>query len=215
MGQVYFWLVGVLMHNLSFFFIATLLLALTPGQDFIYIMVRSVSQGARAGVVAISGLMVGVTFHTVAAATGVAAILLTSAYAFTMIKLLGAAYLIYLGIQAFRQKGNLDIQKVRDKASDLKLFKEGVISSTLNPKLALFFMAFLPQFVSKGSDTFSQMLLLGLLFALISLPILITVAVLSAKFGNIITGNQSVARRVGKITGAVLIGLGLRLAFAK
>ena len=203
------------MHNLSFFFIATLLLALTPGQDFIYIMVRSVSQGARAGIIAISGLMLGVTFHTFAAATGVAAILLTSSYAFTLIKLAGASYLIYLGIQAFRQKGNLDIQKIRDKASDLKLFKEGVISSTLNPKLALFFMAFLPQFVSNGSDTFTQMLLLGLLFALISLPVLIAVAVLSAKFGNIITENQSVAKMIGKITGGVLIGLGLRLGFSE
>jgi len=203
------------MQNLSFFIIATLLLALTPGQDFIYIMVRSVSQGARAGVIAICGLMVGVTLHTFAAATGVAAILLTSSYAFTAIKLIGAAYLIYLGIQAFRQKGSLDIQKVRGKASDLKLFKEGVLSSILNPKLALFFMAFLPQFVSQGADPFSQMLLLGLLFAILSLPILIGVAVLSAKFGNIITGNQLVARVIGKITGVVLIGLGARLGLSE
>lgn len=203
------------MQNLSFFIIATLLLALTPGQDFIYIMVRSVSQGARAGIIAISGLMVGVTLHTFAAATGVAAILLTSSYAFTTIKLAGAAYLIYLGIQAFSQKGKLDIQKARDKASDFKLFKEGVLSSTLNPKLALFFMAFLPQFVSQGADTFTQMLLLGLLFAILSLPILIGVAVLSAKFGNIITGNQLVARMIGKVTGVVLIGLGFRLGLSE
>ena len=203
------------MQNLSLFIVATLLLAMTPGQDFIYVMIRSISQGARAGIIAIAGLMVGVTLHTFAAATGVAAILLTSSYAFTAIKLIGAAYLIYLGIQAFRQRGNLDIQKPRDKASDLKLFKEGILSSTLNPKLALFFMAFLPQFVSSGAEPFSQMLLLGLLFALLSLPILIAVAVLSAKFGNFITGNEIVARSIGRVTGVVLFGLGIRLALVE
>ena len=203
------------MHNLSLFIAASLLLAVTPGQDFIYIMVRSVAQGARAGFVAIAGLMVGVTFHTLAASTGVAAILLTSSYAFTAIKFIGAAYLIYLGVQAFLQKGNLDIQKPRDKASDLKLFKEGIISSTLNPKLALFFMAFLPQFIESGENTFQQMMLLGLLFAVLSLPILLGVALLSAKFGNFITGNEKVARTIGKVTGVVLVGLGIRLAMVE
>ncbi len=203
------------MENLSLFIVATLLLAMTPGQDFIYVMIRSVSQGARAGIIAIAGLMIGVTFHTVAAATGIAAILLTSSYAFMAIKFVGAAYLVYLGIQAFRQKGNLDINKPREKATDLKLFKEGILSSTLNPKLALFFMAFLPQFVSSGSNAFTQMLLLGVLFALLSLPILIAVAVLSARFGNFITGNETVAKSIGKVTGIVLVGLGIRLAMVE
>jgi threonine/homoserine/homoserine lactone efflux protein len=188
---------------------------MTPGQDFIYVMIRSISQGARAGIIAIVGLMTGIIFHTLAAATGVAALLLTSAYAFMAIKFIGAAYLIYIGIQAFRQKGNLDINKPRDKASNLKLLKEGMISSTLNPKLAIFFMAFLPQFVSSGADTFVEMIKLGLLFVLLSLPILITVAILSAKFGDFITGNKSVAQLIGKATGLVLIGLGLRLAMVE
>lgn len=203
------------MHNVSLFIAATLLLAITPGQDFIYVMIRSISQGARAGIIAIFGLMIGVLFHTLTAATGVAAILLTSSYAFLVLKLVGAAYLIYIGIQAFRQKGNLDINKPRAKASDLKLFKEGILSSTLNPKLAIFFMAFLPQFVSRGADAFLQMLLLGLLFAVLSLPILVTVAVLSSKFGDFITGNENVAQVIGKITGVVLIGLGIRLAMVE
>ncbi len=203
------------MHNLSLFVFATLLLAATPGQDFIYVMIRSISQGTRAGIIAIAGLMIGVTFHTIAAATGVAAILLTSSYAFTAVKIIGAMYLIYLGVQAFRQKGNLDINKPRDKASDLKLFKEGILSSTLNPKLAIFFMAFLPQFVASGEDTFYQMILLGLLFAILSLPILIAVAMLSSKFGNFITGNEGVAKSIGRITGVVLIGLGVRLAMVE
>jgi len=203
------------MENLSLFIVATLLLAMTPGQDFIYVMIRSISQGTRAGIIAIAGLMIGVTFHTLAAATGVAAILLTSSYAFMAVKFVGAAYLIYIGIQALRQKGNLDINKPRDKASNLKLLKEGMISSTLNPKLAIFFMAFLPQFVSSGANTFIEMIKLGLLFVLLSLPILITVAILSAKFGDFITGNKSVAQSIGKVTGVVLIGLGLRLAMVE
>ncbi len=203
------------MQNISLFIFATLLLAMTPGQDFIYVMIRSISQGTRAGIIAISGLMIGVTLHTLAAATGVAAILLTSSYAFMAVKLVGAVYLIYLGIQAFRQKGNLDINKPRDQASDFKLFKEGIISSVLNPKLAIFFMAFLPQFVENDADTFTEMIKLGLLFAILSLPILISVAMLSSKFGDFITGNEKVSRSIGKVTGIVLIGLGIRLALVE
>ena len=188
------------MQNLSLFVLATLLLAMTPGQDFIYLMTRSISQGVRAGFFAIAGLMIGVMLHTFAAATGVAALLLTSSYAFTAIKLVGAAYLIYLGIQAFRQKGKLEIKKIKDKASDMKLIKEGMLSSTLNPKLALFFMAFLPQFVKTDSNSFTNMLLLGLLFVLLSLPILIGVVVLSAKFGNLLTKNTTVSQSIGKVS---------------
>ncbi len=203
------------MENINLFIVATLLLAMTPGQDFIYVMVRSISQGTRAGIIAIAGLMVGVIFHTLAAATGVAAILLTSSYAFIVIKIVGAIYLIYLGVQAIRQKGNLDIRKCRDKASNFKLFREGLLSAILNPKLALFFMAFLPQFVVVGEDTFFAMLKLGLLFAVLSLPILISVAVLSSKFGNLIIANKVVSQIIGKVTGFVLVGLGIRLAFVE
>ena len=201
------------MQNLPLFIGATLLLAITPGQDFIYVMIRSASQGIRVGFIAVTGLMIGVTFHTLAAATGVAAILLTSSYTFNVIKFLGAAYLIYLGIQAFRQKGKLEIKQKNDKAPDLKILKEGILSSILNPKLALFFMAFLPQFVSSGENAFNQMLTLGILFALLSLPILLAVALLSAKFGDLLTKNQAVSQSIGKVTGVVLIGLGIRLGF--
>ncbi len=207
------------MQNLPLFIGATLLLAMTPGQDFIYVMIRSASQGARVGFIAVAGLMIGVMLHTLAAATGVAAILLTSSYAFNAIKFLGAAYLIYLGIQSFRQKGKLQIRQKKDKASAIKILREGMLSSTLNPKLALFFMAFLPQFVSPDvsrngdGDAFSQMLMLGILFALLSLPILLAVAILSARFGNLLGKNQRVSQSIGKLTGLVLIGLGLRLGF--
>ena len=203
------------MQNLSLFVFATLLLAITPGQDFIYVMIRSVSQGAKAGIIAISGLMVGVMFHTIAAATGVAAILMTSSYAFLVIKIIGAMYLIYLGIQAIKQTGKLEIKKTKDIISKRQLFREGVLSSLFNPKLALFFMAFLPQFVADKSNAFIHMLTLGLLFALLSLPILISVAVLSEKFGNIIMTNKKISERIGKITGVVLIGLGIRLALTE
>lgn len=203
------------MQNLYLFIIATLLLAMTPGQDFIYVMVRSISQGARAGFIAIAGLMIGVMLHTLAAATGAAAILLTSAYAFTVIKILGALYLVYLGVQAFRQQGKLEIRKTNDKASDLKLLKEGMLSSTLNPKLALFFMAFLPQFVKADSHAFVNMVLLGLLFVLISLPILFSVVIFSAKFGNALTKNTTLSQSLGKMTGIILIGLGIRLGLVE
>ena len=203
------------MQNLSLFITATLVLAMTPGQDFIYVMVRSISQGIRAGFISIVGLFIGVMLHTLAAATGVAAILLTSSYAFTIIKIIGALYLIYLGIQAFRQQGRLEIKKTRDKASDLKLLKEGMLSSTLNPKLALFFMAFLPQFVKADEDAFTNMILLGLLFIVLSLPILIAVVLFSSKFGEVLSNNEKVSTIIGKTTGAILIGLGIRLGFVE
>lgn len=203
------------MQNISLFLFTSLLLAMTPGQDFIYIMIRSISQGVRAGFIAIAGLLIGVTFHTFAAATGVAAILLTSAYAFTAIKIIGAMYLVYLGLQAFRQQGKLEIKKTQDKATDFKLLKEGMLSSSLNPKLALFFMAFLPQFVRHDENAFSNMLILGMLFILVSLPILISVAYFSAKFGNILTKNKTISRSIGKVSGVILIGLGIRLALAE
>jgi len=202
------------MQNLSLFIFTSLLLALTPGQDFIYIMVRSISQGVRAGYIAIAGLLVGVMFHTFAAATGVAAILLTSSYAFIIIKIIGAIYLIYLGIESFRQKGTLEIKKTDHVVSDLKLLKDGMLSSTLNPKLALFFMAFLPQFVRHDSNAFYNMLLLGLLFILVSIPILFSVALFSAKFGNILIKNKTISNSIGKISGVILIGLGINLVFA-
>jgi len=202
------------MQNLSLFIFTSLLLALTPGQDFIYIMVRSISQGVRAGYIAIAGLLVGVMFHTFAAATGVAAILLTSSYAFIIIKIIGAIYLIYLGIESFRQKGTLEIKKTDHVVSDLKLLKDGMLSSTLNPKLALFFMAFLSQFVRHDSNAFYNMLLLGLLFILVSIPILFSVALFSAKFGNILIKNKTISNSIGKISGVILIGLGINLVFA-
>lgn len=203
------------MQNLPVFVGATLLLAMTPGQDFIYIMIRSASQGVRVGMIAIAGLMIGVMFHTLAAATGVAAILLASSYAFNVIKFLGAAYLIYLGIQAIRQKGKLEIKQRKDKASDLKILKEGMLSSILNPKLALFFMAFLPQFVSPDENAFTQMLLLGIFFGLLSLPILMSVALLSAKFGNFLINNQTVSQSIARVTGLVLIALGISLGLTE
>ncbi len=203
------------MQNVSLFVFTSLLLALTPGQDFIYIMIRSISQGVRAGFIAIAGLLLGVTFHTLAAATGIAAILLTSSYAFVFIKVVGAMYLIFLGVQAFRQQGKLEIKKTQDRASDLKLFKEGMLSSTLNPKLALFFMAFLPQFVSHDADAFQNMVILGLLFILVSLPILFSVAILSARFGNFLTKNKILSQSIGKISGVILVGLGIKLGFAE
>jgi len=203
------------MQNLSLFVVATLLLAATPGQDFIYVMVRSLSQGVQAGLIAISGLMVGVTMHAFAAATGIAALLLTSAVAFNVVKLAGAAYLVYIGIQSFRQKGKLEIRPGKDTISDRKLFRDGVFSAMLNPKLALFFMAFLPQFVAPGANPFTNMLKLDLLFQLLSLPILVSVAVVSGKFGDFLTGNSVFAKFVGRAAGAVLIALGLRLGMAE
>ena len=138
-------------HDLWAFFLASFLLWITPGPDNMYILARSVAQGRRAGLVSALGIGSGVLGHTLAAALGLSAILAASSWAFVAVKVAGAAYLIYLGIAALRRPRTPLVAPTLEIASGWRVYRQGVLSNILNPKVAVFFLAFLPQFVDPGS----------------------------------------------------------------
>jgi threonine/homoserine/homoserine lactone efflux protein len=201
-------------QNLYLFFIASLLLNLTPGNDMIYVISRSISQGARAGIISACGIFIGCFVHMTAAILGLSIIIAKSAFLFSVIKFIGAAYLIYLGIKTFTTTAdvNKNIEKF-SPANKLKLLKQGIITNALNPKVAIFFLSFLPQFVDTHSPLFRlQLFILGLWFAVQGTLILIAVAALTGRTSNLIKRNPKFWFIQQKITGSVLILLGIKIA---
>lgn len=200
-------------HDLALFILAGLLLNITPGPDTLYIVGRSAAQGARAGAVAALGIGAGCCIHTLAAAIGLSALLLTSATAFTVVKLAGAAYLVYIGITLLRSKVAAEIPRKEAAAPLRRVFLQGLLTNVLNPKVALFFVAFLPQFVVPDAPhQFAALFGLGLIFNLNGTIWNLLVAVLAARGRNVLT------RRTGKnwiarVTGGLVVVLGVRLAF--
>ncbi|MEP6951905.1 MAG: LysE family translocator [Ginsengibacter sp.] len=203
-------------QNLYLFFIASLLLNLTPGNDMIYVASRSISQGIKAGIISALGVFIGCFVHILAAVFGLSIIIARSAFLFELIKFLGAGYLIYLGIKALITKSdfNKDFTTLAP-INKWKLLKQGIITNALNPKVALFFLSFLPQFIQPGSPLYkAQLFSLGLWFDLQGTFVLIIVAYLLGKTSNFIKNNQKFWRIQEKITGIILIGLGIKVALA-
>lgn len=203
-------------QNLYLFFIASLLLNLTPGNDMIYVASRSISQGIRAGIISALGVFIGCFVHILAAVFGLSIIIMRSAFLFEIIKFIGAGYLIYLGIKGFMTKSNFNKElSVLPKVDKWKLLKQGIITNALNPKVALFFLSFLPQFIRADSPVYkAQLFSLGLWFDLQGTTVLIIVAYLLGKTSNLIKNNQKFWRIQEKITGVILIGLGIRVALS-
>ncbi len=197
------------------FVIASLSLLLIPGPAVLYIVTRSIDQGRLAGVVSVLGIEVGGLFHVAAAALGLSAILLSSALAFSVVKYLGAAYLIYLGIRKLTTREKLDESKSTEPTSLQRIFSQGVVVNVLNPKTALFFFAFLPQFVdsSRGSVAI-QMLILGCTFVALATVTDGLYAILSGTFANWLKGNLQFLKFQRYFAGTVYIGLGLTTALS-
>ncbi len=203
-------------QNLYLFFIASLLLNLTPGNDMLYVASRSVSQGIKAGIASAAGIFIGCFVHIIAAVLGLSLIISKSAYLFQLIKFAGAGYLIYLGIKALLSKPivNTTDQKLI-KANYWKLFKQGIITNALNPKVAIFFLSFLPQFIDPASPFFKfQLFTLGIWFDLQGTAVLIVVACLLGKTKDFFKKNPKVWLIQEKVTGIILIGLGIKIALA-
>lgn len=200
--------------NLALFLTASLALIATPGPDMIYVVTRGVSQGRRVGLVSAWGVCAGLVFHTALAAAGLSALLRSSAAAFMVVKYVGAAYLIYLGVKALLTRDSFSLAENTAPQSGLgKAFFQGVASNVLNPKIALFFLAFLPQFVHPATGSAaSQMLILGLTFTLLALMIFNVIAYFSGTLGDLLGRKPAFANVLRWFTGSVLIGLGLRLA---
>ena len=191
-------------------------LILAPGPDMLYVITRGLTQGRRAGMLSAVGVICGILVHTTAAAFGLSLILQTSVLAFLIIKYVGAIYLIYLGIKSWRDKSSFHLQTSDSNASVRKVFWQGVQSNVLNPKIAIFFLAFLPQFVDKGSTQVPlQMVFLGLTFACFGLCFLLAVGYASGTIGGWLTHQPRYAQFLQRLAGGILIGLGVRLALTE
>ena len=198
------------------FIVASLLLIVTPGQDMILVMSRSVAQGAAAGVATAAGVSVGLVGHTVLATLGLGAILRTSEWLFVALKLLGAAYLVYLGIGLLRSKVAELAVPAGAVRSLGRLFVDGALSNVSNPKIAVFYFAFLPQFVLPGAAyPTASVFVLGLLFAVLTFVVKGPVGLFAGLLSGWLRARPRVLTRLYRTSGAVLIGLGVKLAFER
>jgi threonine/homoserine/homoserine lactone efflux protein len=199
--------------TLSLFLLAALGLLLIPGPSVLYVVTRSVEQGRRAGLASVLGIELASLVHTAAAALGLSAVLLTSALAFSVVKYLGAAYLIYLGLRTLLTREKNRQIPVQVPKSFSQLFTQGFLVNLLNPKTALFFYAFLPQFVDPArGGVGEQILLFGALFVLLASCTDSLYALLSSMVGNILSRNGHIRHVQRYVTGSVYIVLGITTA---
>lgn len=198
------------------FTVASLALIAVPGQDMLLVMSRAVAQGAAAGVVTAAGVSVGLLGHTLLATLGLGVILRTSLWLFVALKLVGAAYLIYLGIGLLRtRRGGLALGAASARSLP-RLFLDGAFSNLSNPKVAIFYFAFLPQFVpSSAQHPTLSVFVLGLAFALLTFVVKAPVALFSGVLSAWLRSRPSVLAWVYRTSGAILVGLGVRLALER
>lgn len=205
-------------NELLIFLGAAILLNVSPGPDVIYVVSRTVAQGRRAGFLSSLGVCSGALVHVAAAAFGLSMVLATSALAFTIVKYLGAAYLVYLGARAIMSRGGIDIDTggMTQRAGGWRIFREGVIVDVLNPKAAIFFMAFLPQFVVPESGYVTlQFFALGLIVITVALIWEGLLVLMANRLTRRLRQSERFMRWLNRTLGAVLIALGLRLALEK
>lgn len=206
--------------SIAVFSVAAILLLLTPGPAVLYIVARSVEQGRVAGLASVCGITTGTLVHVLAASLGLSALLASSALAFAFVKYAGAGYLIYIGMRRLFSRADAP-EPSSDAPLELpvrslgRLYRDGFVVNVLNPKTALFFLAFLPQFVdaSRGAVT-SQIAFLGLLFTLMGLISDGLYALVAGTAGRWVKRNAHYLRWERYITGSVFIGLGFTAAFA-
>lgn len=199
-------------NSLLLFMLATIALNVTPGPDMLYVITRSVGQGRAAGVASSLGIAAGCFVHILAVTFGLASLMMAVPAAYEVVKYAGAAYLIYLGVRTLTSRQPKDAETPIKDTSLQKIFLQGVITNVLNPKVALFFLAFLPQFVNRESNVAAQIIFLGILFntsgTLVNVMVALAASYTGVQFKTRI-GNSSVFRW---LTGGVFIGLGVRLA---
>jgi threonine/homoserine/homoserine lactone efflux protein len=201
--------------NLSLFIGATLILVFMPGPNTLYIIARSVEQGRKAGIISSLGVHVGTLLHIAAAAFGLSALLLSSALAFNVVKYAGAAYLIYLGVKTLLTKEKIEPRQKIQSASLTRVFYQGIIVNLLNPKTALFFFAFLPQFVDTTQGTVTlQIVSLGTILIFLGGLSDCSYALAAGSIGNLVGRNSKFLRAQRYFAGSVYIGLGAATALS-
>ncbi|MGM7701437.1 LysE family translocator [Pseudalkalibacillus sp. Hm43] len=200
-------------NTISYFILASVLLTITPGPDFMFVFAQSVSHGKKAGIATGLGLCTGLIGHTLAAAIGISAILYQSSLAFNLIKFIGAIYLLYLAIQAFRENAQPEQQKVKQYTLSA-LYRKGIFMNILNPKVSIFFLAFLPQFVSVKSGAVPlQMTILGVLFIVQALIIFTVLSISAGTVGEKLWGNPIIVKWINRMKGLVFAFFSIRLLF--
>ena len=200
-------------ETLVTFFVASILLALAPGPDNIFVLTQSSLYGKRSGLVVMLGLCTGLVVHSFAVALGVAVIFEQSALAFSALKLAGAGYLLYLAWQAFRASATKIQGKGNGEIRLLKLYGRGIIMNITNPKVSIFFLAFLPQFAdpSRG-PVWLQILILGGLFILSTILVFGGIALLAGTIGQWVNRSGRAQKIMNRVTGTIFVGLALKLA---
>ncbi|AVF04078.1 MULTISPECIES: LysE family translocator [Devosia] len=184
-----------------------------PGPATLLTVARATTSGTRVGIATGTGIMAGDILHTVMAVVGISAIVAASATLFNIVKYLGAAYLVYLGIKAILDKAPVDLGQGRLPITARQAFRQSIMAEVLNPKTALFFLAFLPQFVRpENGSVAAQLTILGVLFATIGFLSTIVYSVAAGSLGSVLRRNPAVLKWQGKIVGAIYCGLGASLA---
>lgn len=209
------------MENSSYwllFLSAAFAIDIAPGPDMIYIISKTIAQGRKIGFASSLGVCAGALVHISAAALGLSAILATSALAFSVVKFAGAGYLVYLGIQALLSKGET-FDNLANEGADVtpwEAFKQGALIDVLNPKVAIFFMAFLPQFIRPGmGSTPFQIIELGIIVILMAIVVEFTIVLLAAQATELFRKNRKLSIWLDRVLGTVLIGLAARLLFSE
>ncbi|HLO26965.1 MAG TPA: LysE family translocator [Geobacteraceae bacterium] len=198
-----------------YFLGASMALTIAPGPDNIFVMTQGIARGRKAAIVTALGMCSGISVHTTAAAFGISAVFYSSAVAFTVVKWAGAAYLLFLAYRTLKERSAVRLAAADDRPA-AALFRRGFIMNVLNPKVALFFLAFLPQFVTPDTPHFPlRMLLLGAIFMVQAVVIFTLIGYFSGAIGNFILARPRLAQRFDWLTAGVFASLGIRLALAE
>lgn len=202
------------MPDIGLFLIASALLTIAPGPDIVYVLTRGIAQGRRAGLAAAFGFATGVIFHTALAALGIAALIRSSEFAFALVRYAGAAYLVYLGVRTLMSSSAVQLARDHSTIALWTVYKQSVIGNVLNPKVTLFFLSFLPQFVHVNAGHVElQMVMLGALFMLQTVLIFGAIALFSGAIGDRLRTNPVIANRLNAFAGVIFIALGVRVAW--
>ena len=192
------------------FILSVILLSITPGADTVFILTKSIAGGYKQGLASVAGIVCGLFVHTSLAAFGLSVILMTSALLFNIVKIAGAAYLIYLGIMALKSKSNIKLENKGDVVPFFTTFRQGFFTNILNPKVALFFLALLPQFVKSNAESAVPFLILGLTFIFIGSLWSLFLVWASARMSQALRQSKF-SYYVNKIAGVIFITLGLNI----
>lgn len=198
------------------FLAVSVLLTLAPGPDILFVIAQSVSNGRKAGVCTALGLATGVIAHTLAAALGITAILYNSAFAFQLIKYAGALYLLYLAYQAVKEGARPLFAATPEKQSGFQLYRTGIFMNVLNPKVSLFFLAFLPQFITPGTGNEPvQMMILGVVFMVQAVILFSVIALFAGLVGQKLFGRPSIGKYVNYGKAILYAVIGIRIALSE